>query len=191
MYIDPPVNDINGAYAFFEGKSVGFNGTRATMVNLGYIEAGTEIVVQLTFRENSPKNGSLNLYLYGLEREKFEEAISIIKDRSMLVESFSDTSMSGTINAPEDGYMVMTIPYDKGWKVKVDGLEKETFALDNCLLSFEMAAGRHSVELKFIPDKFITGAIITVSSVTVLIAAVILSIRRKNSKKGLNNSPDK
>lgn len=190
MYIDPPVNDINGAYAFFDGKSVGFNGTRATMVNLGYVEAGTEIEVQLTFKENSPKSGSFDLYLYGLEKEKFEEAISIIKERSLIVESFSDTRISGTINAPEDGYMIMTIPYDKGWNVKVDGLEKETFALDNCLLSFEMAAGPHTVELEFIPDKFIPGAIITISSITVLAAAVIISIRKKNSRHDLNNTPD-
>lgn len=182
MYIDPPVNDINGAYAFFAGKSVGFNGTRATMVNLGYVEAGTEIVVQLTFNENSPKNGSFNLYLYGLEKDKFEEAISIIKRKSMVVESFTDTGLSGTINAPEDGYMIMTIPYDKGWRVKVDGLEKETFALDNCLLSFEMAAGKHTVELRFIPDKFIPGAIISAVSITILSAAVIISIRKKNSR---------
>ena len=182
LYIDPPINDINASLAIVGNKSFWFNGTRATIINLGYCTAGTIVEIQLTFNANSPETARFTLKAAGLDLPKFESAIEKIRAKSFNMQSFSDTRVSGTVDAPEDGYMIMTVPYDKGWKVKVDGAEAETQALDNCLLAFKMSKGTHSIEMNFLPDKFIPGLFITLASIAILAVVGLLPMLHSRRK---------
>ena len=55
-----------------------------------------------------------------MNQQAFENAISLIKEKSMTVEGFTDTRILGHIEPSNDGLMVMTIPYNKGWHVKIN-----------------------------------------------------------------------
>jgi uncharacterized membrane protein YfhO len=104
----------------------------------------------------------------------FEEAISLIQEKSMTIESFTDTSILGSVEAASDGLMVMSIPFDKGWHVKVDNKEVKPQAVDDCLLSFELLKGSHKIELRFFPEKLFIGLMISLVSVLILIFLFII-----------------
>ena len=74
--------------------------------------------------------------------------------------------------------MIITTPYDKGWKVKIDNKTVKTKALDNCFLSFDIEKGSHIVELRFMPDKFLLGLIISI--ISVLILTFVIIFKKKN-----------
>ncbi|MDD4494327.1 MAG: YfhO family protein, partial [Eubacteriales bacterium] len=179
IYIDPPINDISGSLAIVGDRSFWFNGTRSTVVNLGYCTAGMTVEIHLTFKSDSPSSGRFTLAAMGLDLPQFEEGMRIIKAKSFQPESISDTRVTGSVKAPEDGYMIMTVPYDKGWTVFVDGEKTETEVLDNSLLSFKMPHGTHKIEMRFIPDKFIPGLIITGVSLLVLIILIFFTVRKR------------
>ena len=63
----------------------------------------------------------------------------------------------------------MSIPFDKGWHVKVDNVEVKTQAVDDSLLSFELLKGSHKIELWFFPEKLFMGLMITLVSALILI----------------------
>lgn len=57
--------------------------------------------------------------------------------------------MSAKVSAKQDGVLVTTIPYTKGWKVKVDGKEVSTEKSIQDLLVFSLDEGRHTIEMNY------------------------------------------
>jgi uncharacterized membrane protein YfhO len=168
LYFKAPANMKGSGFVTVNGKKVVFNPAHSTIINLGFCEAGTSPELQIDFDKSSDQTGTFGVYASSLNIPAFEQAVSLIREKSMVVEGFTDTSIRGQIKAPSDGLMVMSIPFDKGWKVKVDDQEVKTQAVDDCLLSFELSKGSHRVELVFFPDKFFMGIMITLLSFLML-----------------------
>ena len=107
----------------------------------------------------------------------------ILKRRQLNVTSFEETRITGTVSADEDALFFTSIPYDKGWTVKLDGKEideSDYVALaDSAYLSFKLPAGEHTVELSFMPRGLILGAGISAFTVLALIVAAIIFARRR------------
>lgn len=54
-----------------------------------------------------------------------------------------DNHISGEINVKEDGYLKITIPYDKGFKLYVDGKRVGKVLTDKTFLGLEITKGTH------------------------------------------------
>ncbi len=181
LYFRAPYDMKGSGFVTVGDKKVEFNPRHSTIINLGFCKAGTTPELQLTFDKTAPESGRFEAYASALDIPAFENAISLIKEKSMTVERFTDNYVRGHIETAEAGQMVLTIPYDKGWQVKVDGKETETQAIDNCLLSFELGKGSHDIELRFIPDKFYLGLGITGAAVLILVVLIVLRKRKQKT----------
>ena len=62
---------------------------------------------------------------------------------------WTDTELSGTIHS--DGYKTMftSIPYDKGWKLFVDGVETETRPVFDTFIAADLAEGDHEISFTY------------------------------------------
>lgn len=169
LYYKAPTNMKGSGFVTVNGKKIDFNPRHSTIINLGFCQAGSSAELQINFDKSSSEAGNFKVYAYTLNIPAFEEAISLIRKKSMTIENFTDTSIRGHVDAASDGLMVMSIPFDKGWHVKVDNQEIKTQAVDNSLLSFELLRGSHKIELWFFPQKLFAGLMITLVSVLVLI----------------------
>jgi len=176
LYYSAPAGLIGSGFVTVEGEKVNFNPKHSTLINLGYCRAGTVPELQVSFEKSSPLSGSFEVQAYTMDVVAFEKAIAVVKEGSMTVKSFSDTRIDGSITAKKDGLMIMTIPYDKGWTVKVDGEVVETRAIDECLLSFDLEQGYHDIEMNFVPDKFFIG--LGISLISLLLLLVITLLKR-------------
>lgn len=65
--------------------------------------------------------------------------------------SVTDTTVTGTIQAPRDGLVFTSIPYDKGWRAVIDGKTVEPVKVGDAFLAYPVAAGEHQMSLRFIP----------------------------------------
>ncbi len=179
LYLDLSGDNVDNGFVMVDDKKIEFNAKRSTLANIGYCKAGAKVEFELNFKESTPETGNFKLLTYTMDQTAFENAIKLIKEASIEVTCFTDNRVSGVINAKEDSVMVMTIPFDPGWQVKVDGTEVETKALDEGFLSFDLPSGNHEIELLFIPDKMIPGMIISLISIVVLIALYLYSRRKQ------------
>ena len=50
----------------------------------------------------------------------------ILSENMMTVEEFGDTYIRGSVKADEDGVFVLSVPYENGWTLKVDGERKRS-----------------------------------------------------------------
>ncbi len=149
------------------------------MMNAGDLAEGTEIEVRIT----SDSGCGGNIYVASIDKDILARDIEMLNDEALKISSFDDSSMEGKVKANEAGVMCMAVEYDKGWTVKVDGKEVETFAVGEALLGFEVGAGEHTISLSFMPRGFIPGIALSVVSLAALIF-VLDYVKRRDTGKG-------
>ena len=78
-----------------------------------------------------------------------------------------------------------TIPYDKGWKITVDGKEVEPIKALGSLVAFYVdgeIGETHDFELVYRPNTFVIGSVVSLLSLALLIAIIILEKRIRKIK---------
>lgn len=179
--------DVTGS----NGENVTVSSSRGTttqstsqncLLDLGEYDADETIIVTIPFESNS---GTLKFYAYTLNDELLNEGYEKLKDNQIIVETFEDTYISGKFTAKKDCLLYTSIPYNKGWSVKIDGEEvdeDDIVALGNSLLCVRVLQGNHTVEFTYKVPGLIEG--IAISVVTALILILILLINRRKRKTG-------
>lgn len=165
-----------------------YNTSREYIYDIGECDAGTPITVEMTVKDTS-NSASLNFFAYGLDMDKFESGYEKLSSGAMSVESFTDTKITGTVNAAEDCVLYTSIPYDKGWSVTVDGKkvdENDIIAIGDALLGVKVSKGEHTVEFSFTPRGLVIGSLISVCTALILIAiAVLIRKKKKNAPQAV------
>ena len=117
---------------------------------MGNGQAGETSTVKLTSNKDH-QTGNFKLMVYALNRDNFERAYCALADEQLHITDFTDRDIKGEITVNEDGIMFLSIPFEKGWKVYIDGEKAETFKLLQSMTGVRVPKGSHSVRLKYTP----------------------------------------
>lgn len=119
-----------------------------------------------------------NIFLVTMDEERYAAAMQALSSQQWIVDTYSQTHLSGEVSAADAGTFFTSIPYDKGWTVKVDGKEVDTFALGEAFISFYIPEGTHTVDMRYNPPGFAAGIAITVVCLFALVAVMFLRSRK-------------
>lgn len=180
LYLNVTANQPDQGYVLIDDVRVDFNAKRSTLVDLGLVQGGARVEFNLTFKPSSNATGTFSLYSSALNDDAFVRSMTSISDQSLAISRFSDTHIMGEATMNMDGVFVMTLPYDTGWNVQVDGSEVETYAIDNGLLAFDLTAGTHTIDLRFTPPGFWQGLAVSGAALVLLLVVAITGRRRKD-----------
>jgi hypothetical protein len=87
------------------------------------------------------------------------------------------------VTTPTDGLLVLSEIYYPGWQATVDGLTTPIMSVDYALRGIQVRAGQNRVEVSYQPVTFILGALISVITLSILIALGIWSwVRLRHSR---------
>jgi len=81
------------------------------------------------------------------------------------------------IDAPSEGRVFVAIPSYPGWTATLDGAEVPVLAADGIGMEIPVPAGRHRLELRFVPAAFHVG--VCASAASALIAVAVLGSGRR------------
>jgi uncharacterized membrane protein YfhO len=87
-----------------------------------------------------------------IERLSFDAFIEKTKsnqEEALNITEFKQYYIKGNVSTKNDKFMVLTIPYDGGWSVKIDGKTETVKKCDIAFCGFELPAGNHVVELEY------------------------------------------
>ena len=153
--------------------------------DLGILTPEETVEVLITPKEDTDYC-NMNFYAYSVNEEALEKGYKILQKGQMDIETFDDTYIKGTVNAGKGKMMFTSIPYDKGWTVKIDGkpIKKEDYiALEDAYLCFAIPAGEHTVELKFTQSGLLLGACISAATLVFMIAAALFVCLTRDKRK--------
>ena len=166
------INDEKYGNAFYE-----FN---TEMISMGKFEKGDEIKLEIKLKKS--KFVLKDIKIYYENTALLEEYCNILKQQKVNLEVINSSKLKGTVNIKGNNkYILFTIPYSKGWKIKVDGEEIETYEIMDALLAIQIESGEHSIEMNYTPVGFNNGLLISI--ISLVLALSILVIDKKSHKK--------
>ena len=99
--------------------------------------------------------------------------------------TYSNNSFYGTVTTETENYMVLSIPYNKGWNIQING-NKATFQkVNGGFIGFKIEKGFNEISMTFIPYGFKIGVIL--SCLGLFIFIVLLLVSKYNSPKKRGN----
>lgn len=185
-----------------EGSSVnswGVTNHEPYIIDMGTLDVGERVEVDISGKGAATGN----IYLVRLDTEALDRHLEVLQAGGLTVTEQTGHSIKGTMTAAEDGTMFFSLPYDKGWKVYVDGEAVETFPIDRgedevekengttemvpnddgALLGAVVPAGTHEVEIVYTTPGGYAGALITAGSALLVVAALLLgALRRRKAQ---------
>lgn len=191
QYIFVDTNMFNDMYITINGVERKYNvyGINENRIyELSEVKKGDEIFVKIGGHRDT---GGTSCYVANLEKisaicftvnqEKFEKAynkLDAMSDTEML--EFSDTHVKAKVTSYEDGLLYIPTTFDEGWTITIDGNEVPLYEHESHILMTEISKGEHIVEMKYCPQGFVAGAVITGISLVILVAWAVISKKRSD-----------
>ena len=186
LYVNSP-NSIRFIYANASVREDRELSAGRSLIDVGWMTAGEplEVDFELTnhgqFEKTYRKNGSVSLYCASYDDEVFQEAYDRLQEAPFVITQFEDTRVEGTVSCAEDGVLMTSIPYTKGWQIEVDGAPADKLSVgDGGLLGVKLPAGGHTVVFTYRSRVFLPAVLLSVAG---LILSV-LYIRRFSGRGG-------
>ena len=197
------------AYVSVNGTSKNYEVNRGITIDCGMVAAGENI--NIYFDVDPGDSGTFNLFVVGFDEGVFKEGYDILNSGSLNVQEFSDTNIKGTVNAQKDGVFFTSIPYDKGWHLKIDGKvteinpksaaeindvtannannknvkkpdPRQIKKITDGFITAPITAGEHTIELYYVTDGLIPGALISALCIMIIVVLEIVLTRNRKSK---------
>jgi uncharacterized membrane protein YfhO len=86
---------------------------------------------------------------FGFSADIYRQYINDLAKDTMVVDKFGELLISGKINSSEDKMMYLSIPFDPGWLLKVDGQPIDKIVLDGGMTGVMIKKGQHNIEMSF------------------------------------------
>lgn len=175
--------DIDDCIITYGETAYTHNFSSEHIVGLGYIEAGTTVCVNVPIE--SSNSGYVDIYLSGMDMEKFTKGYDILKAGEMDIKAFGDTHIEGTVTAQEDSLFYTSIPYDESWEITVDGKaisvdEMRECKIGNGFIGFYLTEGEHEISFRYEARGLKIGIIATAA--TILLMLIFFVLLRKKEK---------
>ncbi len=150
---------------------------------IGAVKKGDLITVHMQMKEED-MTGYIRLSAAYLDEEMyamFEDEVQT--DRAFHIDSFTERSFKGKVSAEMGQMLMFSIPYDKGWKVLVDGREKETVRVGDAFLGVHLPEGDHEVSMTYTPEGFGRGWKISLLCILLFAGSWYLTIRARKARE--------
>ena len=118
--------------------------------------------------------------IYELERENFENAVKEIKNtRSQyFIEKMKDGYIKINANINENEILMTTIPYEMGWKLKINGKQGKIEKIADVFIGIRPEKGTNIIELKYETPGLKIGIFISLVTLIILVFIKIYKYKK-------------
>lgn len=153
-----------------------------SVLYVGYLEKGH--TVTFSNDDDSDDTPEFRLTAYRMDEEVLAQALEVLGKQHLEEVSYDDTHVSGMLELTEAGRLILSIPYEKGWSVRVNGEEQEPDLVGGCLMALDLEPGSYQIELEYRPYGLSQGILLSVVSILTFAGIMLLRHRKKGHIKG-------
>ena len=115
--------------------------------------------------------------------DQFEYQTKTLKEDLLEDVKINTNSVSGVITLDTPKILCMSIPYSKGWKAYVDGVEEKLMRGNTMYMALNLTEGSHTIQLSYVTPGMREGIALFILGIFSL--GIILVLDFKQNKKGL------
>lgn len=187
-YINIRGNYVYKTRIFINGEEIGYDRYQGQLFHLGELNADDYVTIEYNYRNTTVKEYSASLYSYVFKEGVYQMTYDKLTENMLDVDEFDDGYIHGSIYMPEGQTLFTTVPYDKGWKVKVDGKEVEYYKVAGAFIGVDMPVGEHEIEMIYTPVGLYKGIAISVVSLILFVLYVVCATEQKKRVKLVKNT---
>lgn len=149
--------------------------------NNNYRPLGTTYSKIMT-EEEYKNNGNTSLFLdYVISDDNYEEIKEYVSDANGETTEvyYVGNYLNAKYSSDKDGFMVLTIPYDEGWNISIDGEPSNYYECNGGFIGMKISEGQHEISMSFIPKGFKLGLLFSVIGFINLFTVVAYRIFKK------------
>ncbi len=140
---------------------------------LGSLEKDVEYNLEIPVRyENDP--GLVMRY----DDEAFQTFYDAASQNKLNISEFGNGYLTGTVNFPEDGQIMLSIPYENGWNATLDGKPVDLEHFRNGAIVIKGKKGKHTLEMQYTPPGKKITILITIPFWILFAILACLELRR-------------
>ena len=140
------------------------------------------VTVQMAAATDNPSLEGVDCLVYALDVDAWNALYEKLASRQMTVTSASDGDVSGSYTAADDGLLLLSMPYDEGWTVQVNGeTVKARSAFGGGMMAVPVQKGDNELRMSYVSPGFFEGLGITV------VTGASLGLLAARKRHGLGN----
>ncbi len=147
------------------------------IMDLGYHQAGDIITLKTT------DDGTFQISAYVMNEDVLTECLDTLSEQSMTLDSYDSNHVKGHITVEGEGELVLSVPYEPGWTLKVDGKKTTVNIFEDCFISVPLSDGEHTIELSYYPSGLNAGIIVSVISIAAFAGTLWFNKRKSSTPK--------
>ena len=143
-----------------------FENIAYTVEYLGSFDRGEEVIIN-AYRNYIIAQKQRPDFLYASQNaDKLAEYFDLIKQKACDLKVITSSHLKGSFTAVKDNQvLVLTIPYDENWEIKIDGKKVEQLrVLEELTGVLIKKQGRHSIEMKYKTKGLLPSALLSLFS---------------------------
>ncbi len=152
---------------------------KGCILYLGYLEKGQTIT--LTNGDEKDDTPKISADIYSLDESVLEEALAVLAGDCLEETDWGSDALSGRISLDESRRLILSVPYEDGWTVWINGEKAEGELFGGCLMAFDLEAGEYEIVMKYRPAGAGAGIVVTVISIAVFVGITVLKRRYSGS----------
>ena len=150
-------------------------------VRVAIIAVSLVITIPLTIKNGLPSDSieAARTVVYSIDYADIKNINSKFDPLIVNKDKTKGDKIVGTIDVKKDGYMMLTIPYEKGFVVKVDNKKVDYELVDDAFIGFAIESGKHDIEIEYKAPLKNVAIILSAVGIVALIVVSIIEAKRK------------
>ncbi len=141
---------------------------------MGFFNAGDQLELHYSARKD--RTGYVTVGAACFDTALFDRGYAILSERSMIPTEVTDTHVEGAVRVQEPGLLYLSIPYDDGWTLTVDGEETRITPVGDAFIAVHLEPGLHAVALDYETPGFSLGLKISVVCLAAFLVCLIAAL---------------
>ncbi len=153
--------------------------------NLDYFNLGKTYNKLITYDEYDSSMSNIVTNTVIAHKEDKEEIESLLGDEIVIINTVHKEAnyLYADITTTEKGFVIISVPYDKGWSIQVNGKKVKAYSVNGGLTGIPLEEGYNEIEMNFVPHGLKEGVIVSFVGCVILLVIFIFDFVKKNHKK--------
>jgi uncharacterized membrane protein YfhO len=146
-----------------------------SIIYLGYLYKGDSVTIINADDDDDTPKVSADGYI--LNEDVLQNVIDILGENHLENAELDSTHISGTLSLKNAGRIILSIPYEKGWTITVNGNKTEPQTFGGSLIALDLEAGEYEISMKYVPQGLFVGAAVSLISLLLFLLFIIIKIK--------------
>ena len=168
---------------FVNGESKGwyFTENRWNVLCAGKYDVGDRVEIRMQIlKEDLNITEACFYYEDEAALKEWHEKASVMNEGISEAEEITSSHLSFETDNEAERLAVISMPYDKAWKIRCDGREVKPVPVAEQLMGMRLPAGAHTIDMKYIPHGTFAGAFVSLCGIALFAAGVIRTAGKKD-----------